>query len=222
MKTFAWIAAIAVAIDAVLSLALEVYLLIALDSGTFDFESYRQMASSTVAISIIAMGLLAGFFIHFMSRLKAGRAGTGALRFFLIAGIVLLVLDVLFSVVTMLNSAGLFDALRDMLPVLFASMNLVRGVLIVVLGVICLLLATSSSGATQVIGLLAFIAALAAGLVVFVSNGADLLDAFGAPLPDAIVQLLEAVFSIARWSIQLFWLLLAALLASIAAGIRNA
>lgn len=227
MKPLAWAAAIAIVVDTLLSAGRQVYFILTRDSGNIDWNLFSQISSLTLTAHLIMGGLLAAFLILFTSRLKRGAARTSALRLLMICGAVLVIADFLLNVANLMGVSSLMMDGDSVAPndvwkaVTFNALYLVTDLMFVVLGATSLVLATSSSGFSRVAGILAFVASIVVALGVIVLDALELVRALGVRAPESLTNPVGEVWFYARWSVQVFWLLFAALIASIAVRIRN-
>lgn len=199
LKPLASAAAIMIVIDTLVTIAFQVGLS---DWGLF------QAFYLVSWISWLLMGVItAAFFIHFASRIKPDVPRAGALRFLLIAGAVLFAVAILTRIMSAWLGFTIFEA--------------VSVVQVLVLGALALLLALYAGGFIRVVGVLAFMVSLVAAVVVVGSNVFDIMRNSGFPAPESIAWLEAAISYIDTSSTNTFWLLFAALIASIAARIRN-
>lgn len=93
---------------------------------------------------------------------------------------------------------------------------LINAFVFIALGIGSLLLAIASNGLTRIIGIIVSIVSLAAWFSVTAFNVLGLLDALELTLPESLSEPIFGVLGITSWSIQIFWLSLAGMIASIA------
>ena len=152
-------------------------------------------------------GITAAFFIHFASRMKPDVPRASALRFLLIAG------AVLFAVAIVTRIMSFWLAFR-----IFEAVSVVQ---VLVLGALALLLALYAGGFMRVVGALAFVVSLVEAVVFVGGNVLYIMRDSGSPATESFAWLYASMSYIYSWSTHAFWLLFAAMIASIAARIRN-
>jgi hypothetical protein len=199
LKPLASAAAIMIVIDTLVTIAFQLGLS---DWGLF------QAFYLVSWISWLLMGVItAAFFIHFASRMKPDVPRASALRFLLIAGAVLFAVAILTRIMSPWLGFTIFQA--------------VSVVQVLVLGALALLLALYAGGFMRFVGALAFVVSLVVAVASAGANVFYIMRESGSPATESIAWLDASISYIYSWSTHAFWLLFAAMIASIAARIRN-
>ena len=191
---------------AAITIVIHTLLIIALRLGFIDWDLYQAFYSVSWITWLLMAGTTAAFFIHFASRMKPDVPRARALRFLLIAGAVLFAV----AFVTRIIFGFGFE--------IFESVSVVQ---VLVLGALALLLALYAGGFMRVVGALAFVVSLVEAVAFVGTNVFYIMRESGSPATESIALLHATSSYIYSWSTSAFWLLFAAMIASIASRIRN-